>query len=109
MNSSHQMQIPCKRLDSVTASSGFYEEAIILLNKAIKGEKGELNLYVNRGDCFFKENNLEFAMADYSQALELDPTSATARKRKAIVFNEYGVQEYLAKRNKVRERGSMYM
>ena len=28
---------------------GFYEEAIILLNKAIKGEKTEKGLYVNRG------------------------------------------------------------
>lgn len=30
-------------------SKGFYEEAIILLNKAIKGEKREKGLYVNRG------------------------------------------------------------
>ena len=27
----------------------FYDEAIILLNKAIKGEKNEKGLYVNRG------------------------------------------------------------
>ena len=30
-------------------TKGFYEEAIILLNKAIKGEKSEKGLYVNRG------------------------------------------------------------
>ena len=30
-------------------TKGFYEEAIILLNKAIKGEKREKGLYVNRG------------------------------------------------------------
>lgn len=30
-------------------SKGFFEEAIILLNKAIKGEKREKGLYVNRG------------------------------------------------------------
>ena len=30
-------------------SKGFYEEAIILLNKAIKGEKQEVKLYMNRG------------------------------------------------------------
>ena len=28
---------------------GFYEEALILLNKAIKGEKSEKGLYINRG------------------------------------------------------------
>ena len=30
-------------------SKGYYEEAIILLNKAIKGEKREKGLYINRG------------------------------------------------------------
>lgn len=30
-------------------TKGFYEEAIILLNKAIKGEKREKGLYINRG------------------------------------------------------------
>ena len=30
----------------------FYEEAIILLNKAIKGDKTEKSLYVNRGGKF---------------------------------------------------------
>lgn len=30
-------------------SKGSYEEAILLLNKAIKGEKNEVGLYINRG------------------------------------------------------------
>ena len=30
-------------------TKGFYDEAIILLNKAIKGEKNEKGLYINRG------------------------------------------------------------
>ena len=30
-------------------TKGFYDEAIILLNKAIKGEKEEKGLYINRG------------------------------------------------------------
>ena len=28
---------------------GFYEEAVVLLNKAIKEEKNERTLYINRG------------------------------------------------------------
>ena len=84
-------------------STGFYEEAIILLNKAIKGEKSEKGLYVNRGDCFFKEANLQFALADYHQALELAPNDRVIHKRIAIVHNEYGVHEYLEKKNKVSE------
>jgi hypothetical protein len=30
-------------------SSGFYDEAVVLLNKAIKEEKNEKGLYINRG------------------------------------------------------------
>ena len=33
-------------------SKNFFEEAIILLNKAIKGEKAEKGLYINRGGEF---------------------------------------------------------
>ena len=72
------------------------------MNKAIKGEKSEKGLYLNRGDCFFRESNLQFALADYHQALEIDPHDKTVHKRIGIVHNEYGVHEYLEKRNKVR-------
>lgn len=30
-------------------TQGFFEEAVLLLNKALKGEKNEKGLYVNRG------------------------------------------------------------
>lgn len=33
-------------------TKGFFDEAIILLNKAIKGEKREKGLYVNRGGMY---------------------------------------------------------
>lgn len=73
---------------------GFYDEAVVLLNKAIKGEKNEVGLYLNRGDCFFKLNNLDFALADYEQALELDESLWSCRCRIAIVYNEQGIIAY---------------
>lgn len=73
---------------------GFYDEAVVLLNKAIKGEKNEVGLYLNRGDCFFKLNNLDFALADYEQALELDESLWSCRCRIAIVYNEQGIVAY---------------
>jgi len=39
----------CSMLSHYNVLQGFYEEAVILLNKAIKGEKKEKGLYVNRG------------------------------------------------------------
>jgi hypothetical protein len=33
-------------------SKGFYNEAVVLLNKAIKEEKNEKGLYINRGGWF---------------------------------------------------------
>ncbi|EDO34517.1 predicted protein, partial [Nematostella vectensis] len=60
---------------------GYYDEAIVLLNKAVQGEKNEKGLYINRGDCFFRANELHFALADYQQALEMDPASQAIRSR----------------------------
>ncbi|CAH1785513.1 unnamed protein product [Owenia fusiformis] len=78
-------------------TKGFYEEAIILLNKAIKGEKREKGLYVNRGDCFFKQGEPHFSLQDYHQALEMDPSDQGVRARVAIVHNEFGIIEYADK------------
>ncbi|XP_053138044.1 tetratricopeptide repeat protein 16 isoform X2 [Hemicordylus capensis] len=75
-------------------SKGFYEEAVLLLNKAIKGEKNEKGLYINRGDCFQKLGQIDFAMADYLQALDLKPSDLGLQKRIACLYNEMGLQDF---------------
>ncbi|XP_074655827.1 uncharacterized protein LOC141909320 [Tubulanus polymorphus] len=75
-------------------SKGFYEEAVVLLNKAIKGEKREKGLYINRGDCFYRQGDLHFSLADYHQALEIDPYDTSIRSRISVIHNEFGVMEY---------------
>ncbi|CAL1536379.1 unnamed protein product [Lymnaea stagnalis] len=77
---------------------GFYDEAIILLNKAIKGEKSEKSLYVNRGDCFYKQGQLKFALEDYHQALELDPQESAIKSRISIIYNDFGVELFQDKK-----------
>ncbi|XP_044295909.1 tetratricopeptide repeat protein 16 isoform X1 [Varanus komodoensis] len=78
--------------------NGCYEEAVLLLNKALKAEKGEKGLYSNRGDCFLKLGELNFAMADYQQALELRPRDPQLQKRVARLYNEMGLQEFRERR-----------
>ncbi|XP_042193369.1 tetratricopeptide repeat protein 16 [Callorhinchus milii] len=73
---------------------GFYEEAILLLNQAIRGEKQQKGLYINRGDCFFKKENLEYALLDYEQALDLDNKDHNIKDRIAIVRDELGLRDY---------------
>eukprot|EP00794_Sanderia_malayensis_P016028 gene16028-17648_t len=73
---------------------GFYEEAIILLNKAIKSEKQEKKLYLNRGDCFYKTRELQFCLSDYLQALEIDDSDESVNVRLATVYNDLGIREY---------------
>ncbi|XP_058861622.1 tetratricopeptide repeat protein 16 isoform X1 [Acipenser ruthenus] len=80
---------------------GFYEEAVMLLNKAIGMEKREKGLYINRGDCFFKQRELEFALADYQQAEELDPLDRSIKIRFAVVYSTMGQRDY--------ESGSKYI
>ncbi|XP_054853246.1 tetratricopeptide repeat protein 16 [Eublepharis macularius] len=79
-------------------TKGFYEEAVLLLNKAIKGEKREKGLYINRGDCFLKLGELNFAIEDYQQALEVGPVDRGLQKRIAWLQNEMGLQEFKNRR-----------
>ncbi|XP_071948194.1 tetratricopeptide repeat protein 16-like [Antedon mediterranea] len=73
---------------------GHYNEAVVLLNKAIKGEKREKGLYINRGDCFFRLGELNFSLADYHQALELDNLDCNIHSRIARVHFEFGLLDY---------------
>ncbi|XP_039362227.1 tetratricopeptide repeat protein 16 isoform X5 [Mauremys reevesii] len=75
-------------------TQGFFEEAVLLLNKALKGEKNEKGLYVNRGDCLFRLGELTFALADYQQALELSPMDFSLRRRVGMLLDELGLQAH---------------
>ncbi|XP_072243345.1 tetratricopeptide repeat protein 16-like [Leuresthes tenuis] len=71
-------------------SKGLYDEATLLLNKAIDGEKGLPCLYLNRGDCFFKLGKWHYAQADYQQAEEMLPDDPAVWNRLAVIHNTLG-------------------
>ncbi|XP_018529237.1 tetratricopeptide repeat protein 16 isoform X1 [Lates calcarifer] len=72
-------------------SSGLYAEATLLLNKAIEEEKSQAGLYLNRGDCFFKQGEWCYALADYQQAEEMmRPDDPAVRLRLAVLHNTLG-------------------
>ncbi|KAJ8006061.1 hypothetical protein DPEC_G00124350 [Dallia pectoralis] len=75
-------------------SRSFYAEAVTLLNKAIQEQKEESGLYINRGDCFFKQEEWEFALADYQQAEEISPNDSVIWIRLAVMHNTLGTQCY---------------
>ncbi|XP_047238486.1 tetratricopeptide repeat protein 16-like isoform X3 [Girardinichthys multiradiatus] len=72
-------------------SRGLYAEATLLLNKAIKEEKNLAGLYLNRGDCFFKQGDWCYALLDYQQAEEMMSSDEPAvRLRLAVIHNTLG-------------------
>ncbi|XP_026199471.1 tetratricopeptide repeat protein 16 isoform X2 [Anabas testudineus] len=71
-------------------SRGLYAEATLLLNKAIEEEKGQAGLYLNRGDCFFKQGEWCYALADYQQAEEMQPDDPAVRLRLGVLHNTLG-------------------
>ncbi|KAM4615818.1 tetratricopeptide repeat protein 16-like [Polymixia lowei] len=75
-------------------SRGFYPEATLLLNNAIQEEKEERGLYLNRGDCFFKQGEWGFALADYQQAEEMSPGDPAVCLRLAVLHNTLGSHSY---------------
>ncbi|KAM6965406.1 tetratricopeptide repeat protein 16-like [Aplochiton taeniatus] len=75
-------------------SRGYYTEATMLLTKAIQDQKDESGLYINRGDCFFKQAEWQFALADYQQAEEMSPDDHAIWVRLAIIHNTLGMHSY---------------
>ena len=61
-----------------------------------------------RIDCFLKDANLDFSLADYEQALEMTDScegsslSPVIRTRIASVYHSYGLNEFTAKNFEVR-------
>lgn len=73
---------------------GFYQDGVLLLNKALKGEKNKKELYINRGDCFLQLGEVTFALADYQQAFELDDGDWGVRTRIADLLDDLGLQAH---------------
>lgn len=101
---------------------GYYDDAIVLLNKAIRIEKAEKGFYVNRGgwawkrcltkliknyicilllDCFYRKNDKKYALLDYEQANEIDPNDEEIKNRIAKIYYEFGVEKYNEKKYQV--------
>ena len=45
-------------------------------------------------DCFFRQEEFNFSLQDYHQALELDPNDETIKSRISVIHNEFGVSAY---------------
>ncbi|XP_077087884.1 tetratricopeptide repeat protein 16-like isoform X2 [Siphateles boraxobius] len=75
-------------------SRGLQSEAIKLLNKAIEKQRNASELFINRGDCFFKLCEWSFALADYQQAEEMDPDNTVIWLRLAVIHNTMGLHSY---------------
>lgn len=71
---------------------GDYEDAIKLLTKAIKSDKfpdDELaTIHVYRGFSWEGQGNLNKAIADYSQAIELNPKDITAYTLRGVAWGK---------------------
>ena len=48
-------------------------------------------------DCFFRQEEYNFALQDYHQALEMDIADETVKSRISVIHNEFGVAAYQEK------------
>ncbi|CAF0896440.1 unnamed protein product [Adineta steineri] len=78
--------------------TGFYDDAIELLNRALNTEKKSAELYINRGDCFIAKGQITFALQDYEQALEITPNNNEIKLRISNVFFNNAEQQYKDKK-----------
>jgi tetratricopeptide (TPR) repeat protein len=55
---------------------GNFDEAIVLASKAIRYKPNDVNNYIWRGDAYDESSDYKRAIADYSEAIRLDPKNS---------------------------------
>lgn len=56
----------------------YFSDALIVYNRLLELNPSRSDYYIERGDIFFHFKNWNFAMKDYSMALDIDPLNAEA-------------------------------
>lgn len=74
-----------------TINKNLLNEAIKLLNEAIKYSPNNKYLYINKGDCFFKSKDYNSANSEYLKAFKLDGESQEIKARIATVLFKYAI------------------
>ncbi|XP_072739528.1 tetratricopeptide repeat protein 16 isoform X3 [Ciconia boyciana] len=69
----------------------------MLLGEALRDERREKGLCVDRGDCFLRLGELAYTLADYQQALELSPGDCVVPRRVAAALHEQGQRDLVAR------------
>ena len=75
-------------------ANGEISHAITLYNRAIRKCRHLPLVFVNRGDAFNAQGQQQLALADYHQALDLDPKLQGAKARLAVLHNAFGMDLY---------------
>jgi tetratricopeptide (TPR) repeat protein len=66
--------------------AGLYKEAIKEYDAAIKKNKINPDLYLGRGKCYEKTNDVSRALKDYTQSYELDRNNLEAIEKRAALY-----------------------
>ena len=72
------------------AESGHYEEALDLINKGIKIDANNANVWYNKGVILFRMCRYQDALNSFAQAADIDPGFTEAWVNKGVTLMELG-------------------
>ena len=67
-------------------NKGRYKDAMIDLNKAIRLNGDDHQLYIDRGDTYYYLKNENLSLKDYQKAISIVPSDLTAYGRRAFLY-----------------------
>lgn len=66
------------------AEAGSLDNAISDFNRSLKIAPGSARAHLNRGYCFYRQDNMPAAVADYTSAIQLKPSDPLAHNNRAL-------------------------
>lgn len=81
---------PNQNMGSAYTKQGYYDEALVYLNKSLLIDPKDVKSYTNRGAVFYHKRQFQLALNDLDKAIELEPEYFGSYVNRGLVYQELG-------------------
>lgn len=81
---------PNQNMGSAYTKKGYYDEALVYLNKSLSIDPEDVKSYTNRGAVYYHKREFNLALNDLNKSIEIDPDYFGSYVNRGLVYQELG-------------------